>query len=49
MNKVATSPNQSSGGLTQHAMLVAWGLYARQLGLVAAIEQVAIKQKVREH
>ena len=49
MNKDATSPNQSSGGLTQHAMLVAWGLYARQLGLVAAIEQVAIKQKVREH
>lgn len=49
MNKDTTSPNQSSGGLTQHAMLVAWGLYARQLGLVNAIEQVAIKQKVRRH
>jgi hypothetical protein len=49
MNKDVTSPKQASDGLTQHAMLVAWGLYARQLGLVEALDQVAIKQKVRTH
>lgn len=49
MNKESTSPQQSSDGLTQHAMLVAWGLYARQLGLVEALEQVALKQKRYKH
>lgn len=34
---------------TQHAMLVVWGLYAQQLGLVDKIEQVKLSQKVREH
>jgi hypothetical protein len=33
----------------QHAMLVIWGLYARQIGLVNAIEQVKLKQKIRTH
>ncbi len=49
MNNDATPPQQSSDGLTQHAMLVAWGLYARQLGLVEAMEQVALKQKTYKH
>ena len=30
-------------------MLVIWGLYARQIGLVQAIEQVELKQKTRTH
>jgi hypothetical protein len=34
---------------TQHAMLVIWGLYARQLGLVQALEAVKLKQKTRIH
>lgn len=49
MNKESTSLQQSSDGLTQHAMLVAWGLYACQLGLVEAMEQVALKQKTYKH
>jgi hypothetical protein len=32
---------------TIHAMLVIWGLYARRIGLVKAIEQVKLKQKTR--
>lgn len=35
--------------LTQHAMLVIWGLYARQIGLVQALEEVKLKQKTRTH
>jgi hypothetical protein len=35
--------------MTQHAMLVIWGLYARRMGLVEAIEAVKLKQKVRTH
>src|SRR6266545_3374141 len=49
MSKQQTSPQQAGGGLTQHAMLVAWGLYARQLGLVEKLHQVCLGQKVREH
>lgn len=49
MNKQATSPQQSTCGLTQHALLVAWGLYACQLGLVASMSEVTLNQKVRTH
>jgi hypothetical protein len=35
--------------LTQHAMLVVWGLYARRIGLVQALERVKLKQKSRLH
>ncbi|MCP5100249.1 MAG: hypothetical protein GY943_32250 [Chloroflexi bacterium] len=48
MNNTQTSPELSEK-LTQHAMLVIWGLYARQIGLVKAIEQVKLKQKRRTH
>ncbi len=48
MSKTQTSPELSEK-LTQHAMLVIWGLYARQIGLVKAIEQVKLKQKTRTH
>lgn len=43
-----TSPDISEE-LTQHAMLVGWGLYARQIGLVQALEGVKLKQKTRSH
>ena len=48
MSNSQTSPDTSEK-LTQHAMLVIWGLYARQIGLVRAIEQVKLKQKTRTH
>ena len=35
--------------LTHHAMLVAWGQYARCIGLVKAIEAVALHQKAIDH
>jgi len=48
MSNLQTSPDVSEK-LTQHAMLVIWGLYARQIGLVRAIEKVDLKQKTRTH
>jgi len=35
--------------MTQHTMLVIWGLFARRIGLIEAIEAVKLKQKVRTH
>jgi hypothetical protein len=35
--------------LTQHAMLVVWGEYARSIGLVEGIEQVPLNQKEVDH
>lgn len=49
MSNRQTSPNGATESLTQHAMLVIWGLYARQIGLVAAMETVKLKQKKRTH
>ena len=49
MNKEKTSPELEQGVLTQHAMLVAWGLYAEQLGLISKLEGVKLKQKTRRH
>jgi len=49
MSKQQTSPELEQGELTQHAMLVAWGLYAEQLGLIAKMEGVKLKQKTRRH
>jgi len=49
MEKQEQDANRTSGQLTQHAMLVAWGVYAQQIGLVEAIEQVKLHQKKREH
>lgn len=34
---------------TAHAMLVPWGLYARQISLVQHLEQVPIPQRARDH
>jgi len=49
MNKEKTSPELAQGVLTQHAMLVAWGLYAEQLSLISKLEAVKLKQKTRRH
>ena len=35
--------------LTSHAMLVPWGLFARRIGLVEALEGVPIPQRQREY
>jgi len=35
--------------MTQHAMQVIWGIFARRIGLVETIEAVKLKQKTREH
>lgn len=48
MSHIQTSPKITQQ-MTQHAMLVIWGLYARRIGLVQAIEAVELKQKVRTH
>ena len=48
MSQNQTSSEQSQQ-LTQHAMLVIWGLYAQRMGLVQAIEKVKLKQKNRTH
>jgi hypothetical protein len=34
---------------TQHALLVAWGEYAQQIGLTEALDQVPLPQKKRAH
>jgi hypothetical protein len=34
---------------TQHALLIAWGQFAQEIGLIAGIEAVKIKQKTVEH
>lgn len=49
MDNEQTSPNRVEGRLTQHAMLVVWGLYAQQIGLIDQLAQVKLKQKKREH
>lgn len=41
--------NEPSLSITNHAMLVAWGMYAQQLGLVKEIESIDLQQKKREH
>ncbi len=35
--------------LTTHAMLVAWGAYAQELGLVDRLNEVELKQRSRVH
>jgi hypothetical protein len=49
MSNTQTSPKEAVESLTQHAMLVIWGLYARQIGLVEAFGSVKLKQKARNH
>lgn len=48
MSQTRTSP-ETAPHITQHAMLVVWGLYAQRLGLVAALQGVKLQQKTRDH
>lgn len=34
---------------TQHALLVPWGQFAREIGLLSGLEAIQLKQKVYEH
>lgn len=34
---------------TQHALLIPWGQFAHEIGLIAGIEAVKIRQKTIEH
>jgi hypothetical protein len=40
---------KQSETLTHHAMLVAWGQFAQSIGMIRAIEAVALHQKTVEH
>lgn len=48
MSHIQASP-ETPPQMTQHAMLVIWGIFARRIGLVEAIETVKLKQKARDH
>ena len=48
MSHIQTSP-ETPPQMTQHAMLVIWGLFAHRIGLVEAVEAVNLKQKKRDH
>jgi len=39
----------ASAGLTSHAMLVPWGLFAQQIGLIKGLRDVPIAQRTRDH
>jgi hypothetical protein len=34
---------------TEHAMLVVWGLFARQIGLIEKLQALPIPQRTRDH
>lgn len=40
---------KQSDTITHHAMLVAWGQFAQSIGLIEAIESIALHQKTVEH
>lgn len=43
------STKQPSEALTSHALLVAWGIYARQLGLIEGMMGIELKQQTYRH
>jgi hypothetical protein len=49
MDNQETSPKNAQTTLTQHAMLVVWGLYAQQIGLIERLMQIKLRQKSRFH
>ena len=49
MDNQETSQASAEAILTQHAMLVVWGLYGQRIGLVDRLMQVHLKQKSRDH
>lgn len=44
-----TAADEPKVARTAHAMLVPWGLFARRIGLVQALERVPISQRTRDH
>lgn len=44
-----TAANEPKAAWTARAILVPWGLFARQIGLVQALEQVSDAQRTRNH
>jgi hypothetical protein len=49
MRQPSETADSSQEKLTSHAILVAWGLYAQEIGLVENLMQVPISQRSREH
>lgn len=49
MSQTAISAPVTPTRLTQHTMLVLWGLYAQQIGLIDALGQVKLHHKRRKH
>jgi len=45
----AAKPDAPATTLTNHAMLVAWGPFAWQIGLIEALETIPIPQRKRDH
>lgn len=43
------SSDASTEALTSHAMLIPWGMFAQQIGLMEALKQVPIPQRQRDH
>ncbi len=41
--------SQPEQELTHHAMLVLWGQYAQQIGLIQTLEAIELRQKKRDH
>jgi hypothetical protein len=49
MGLLSDDPQRAQPTLTHHAMLVPWGLFAQQIGLVQRIQTVPIPQQTRDH
>jgi len=49
MSLSCTANNEPKVARTAHAMLVPWGMFARRIGLVHALEQVPVSQRTRVH
>lgn len=39
----------TTAGLTSHAMLVPWGLFAQQIGLIERLREAPVAQRTRDH
>ncbi|MFH1186161.1 MAG: hypothetical protein V1755_14150 [Chloroflexota bacterium] len=49
MSLLPVSDDEPKIRRTNHAMLVPWGMFARQIGLVQGLEKVSIPQRARDH
>jgi hypothetical protein len=46
---MAMRPDEIREKYTQHAFLVVWGRFAQEIGLIAALTQIKLKQKRYHH